>query len=255
MPAPKTRRPSYFGLIDRAAAQHHRSRSYGSRIATSTAISIASSVESSSALRKRGLAAVTCTALPRRSRRTEPRSSTSVRRKARGKLGALRQRQEHRVAEMGAGPRARQHMGDEDALVDLEAVLVALAQHGLVRASSLRRWRQVRGRRGGRDKLIESHEARHPPRRDLVIDGLRMNARGSARGLPRPPEDQRRRGGFGGVAPRLRRQRARPAPTSAARRRRSGSRSVREVGGPRRLRGEPSLARIGGRSRRRGGSR
>ena len=55
-----------------------------------------------------------------------------------GKRGAFRARQQHGVAEMLADARAREHVRKEQALVDLNAVLVAAADAPLRRATSSR---------------------------------------------------------------------------------------------------------------------
>src|SRR5277367_6382775 len=61
-------------------------------------------------------------------------SSAEIERAARGefgeKRGAFRARQEHGVTEMFADARARKHMREKQALVDLGTVLVALPMGG-----------------------------------------------------------------------------------------------------------------------------
>ena len=86
-----------------------------------------------------------------------------------GKLRALRPRQKHRVAEVGAAALAGEHVGEEDALVDLQPVLVALPA-GRLRRELLSTASGRDGFAGGRDKLIEPHEAR-PATGQAVIDG------------------------------------------------------------------------------------
>ena len=97
-------------------------------------------------------------------------------------------------------PRARQHVGEEDALVDLDAVLVALVQAGL--GGDLLGRRGETGHRGRRRKH-QILEAKHLAGRDLVVDRLGMDGEEAFAGLARTAEDQRRRCGFGGVPPRL----------------------------------------------------
>ena len=54
------------------------------------------------------------------------------------KRGAFRARQQHGVTEMFADARARKHMGEKQALVDLDAVLVALPMSATPASTSAR---------------------------------------------------------------------------------------------------------------------
>ena len=108
------------------------------------------------------------------------------------------------MAEMRAGPRTCEHMGEEDALVDLDAVLVALVQ-GRLGGHFLRRGSEARnGGRGGKDQVLEPH---HVAGGDLVVDRLGMDGEEALARRPRPGEHQRRRFRLGFVPPRLRRER------------------------------------------------
>ena len=68
-------------------------------------------------------------------------------------LGGLRPRQQHGVAQMMPGGLAARTCGKEDALVDLEAVLVALQECRLGGDCAARR-RQAGHRGGGREHQI-----------------------------------------------------------------------------------------------------
>ena len=122
--------PAAIFLVVHRVAAHDRDLGRSVEGATSTAISVWARVVSSSALRKRGLIMSRWTALPRRVRRAAPRSSAPRAANSATKRGAFRPRQQHGVTEMPADARARKHMGEEHALVDLDAVLVALAMSG-----------------------------------------------------------------------------------------------------------------------------
>ena len=105
-------------------------------------------------------------ALPWRFTAAVPRSSRTLCLQfgTRERLGA---RQQHRVAEMHAGLRIRQHVGEENALVDLDAVLVAL--HLL----ALRMDLGARGIRPGmrprpHRRAVGAHEAGLTPRERRV---------------------------------------------------------------------------------------
>ena len=69
-------------------------------------------------------------------------------------------RQQHRVAEMRAGVRMRQHVREEDALIDLDAVLVALHLLAL-RIDLLARRHQAGNELGG---LVGEHIGAHEVR-------------------------------------------------------------------------------------------
>ena len=61
----------------------------------------------------------------------EPRGAEvehAVSREFRGELFTVPTRQQHRMAEVLPGLRVRQHVGDEQPLVDLDAVLIALIE-------------------------------------------------------------------------------------------------------------------------------
>ena len=147
-----------------------------------------------------------------------------IERAARGefgaKRGAFRSRQQHGVTEMLADARARQHVGEKQALVDLDAVLVALAVSGFG-ADFLPGRDQSRNKRGrGVGEIVEAAEGRGALGQEIV-DPLDMQAEKrfarSARG-----RQQRIRGRlFGLVPPRLWRQLAkesrRLAPEGAVR--------------------------------------
>ena len=185
MPAPNTRRPWYFGCSTTAPRMTAISVARSSS-ARSTQISAPSSEVWSSALRKRGLFCVTTAALP--TRRTDaPSSSTTPSRSNCGSSASrLRPRQQHGVAEMASGALAAEHRGQEQALVDLEAALVAL-EAALLGGDLLRRRHQARHHAGGPD-----HRDPRPARSATAAPSTRRRRRRrggeeTARG-PRAPD-------------------------------------------------------------------
>ena len=127
-----------------------RCRFPASRMATSTAISMASSVVLSSALRKRSFFVVTMAALPRRSTLRVAEIETAVGVEFFQLLRGFGPRQQHGVAKMPAAGFAGEHVGEENALIDLDAVFVAL---------------QVLGFGGDLRRASASARARHRLRR------------------------------------------------------------------------------------------
>src|SRR5205807_8273479 len=71
-----------------------------------------------------------------------------------------RVRQQHGVAEVPSGARIREHGGDEDPLIDLQSLLVALQEGGLGRNLGARRNQPRHEHRGVVYKLIDADEAR-----------------------------------------------------------------------------------------------
>ena len=158
--------------------------------------------------------------------------------------GALGQRQEHGVAQMRAGPRTCEHMGEKDPLVDLDAVLVALVQ-GRLGGNLLRRRSEAGdGGRRGKHQVLEPH---HVAGGDLIINSLGMDGEEALAGRTRPGKHQGRRFRLGRVPTRLRRergdQRRRPLPVAGV------AMAVRgEVGRAGLLRGQPLRRGVGGQS-------
>ena len=104
--------------------------------------------------------------------------SAEIERAACGEFGdkrsAFRTRQEHGVTEMFADARARKHMREEQPLVDLEAILVALPMSGLgVDLLSCRRQPGDEVRRGV-DEVVEASEGR-TALGQTIVDPLDMS--------------------------------------------------------------------------------
>ena len=102
-------------------------------------------------------------------------------------------------------PLAGEHMGEEDALVDLDAVLVALVERGLGGNLLAARHQAGNGRRRGVDEVLDPDEA-GPLAGQRVIDPVGM---GGEEALPAGAggrQDFAGRRGFRGVPLRLRRQ-------------------------------------------------
>ena len=75
-------------------------------------------------------------------------------------LQRFRPRQQHGVAEMHAARRMREDMRQQQALIDLDAVLVALLQAVLARQLRRRRHQARHHRRGIADQMLDAHEFR-----------------------------------------------------------------------------------------------
>ena len=115
------------------------------------------------------------------------RAGAEIEEAARGELGnkrnAFRSRQQHRVTQMLADAGARKHVGKKEALVDLDAVLLALAVNGFG-PNFLLSWDQPRNqRRRGVDEVVEAAEARAALGQEIVdlldVEAQKRFARGS----------------------------------------------------------------------------
>ena len=99
----------------------------------------------------------------------------TVRRQLGERLLGLRSRQQHRVAEMPPRLIMREDVRDQNALVDLEAVLVAL-EHVLIRRDLCALRHKPRKRIGsGKQEFFHPHEASHAMG-DGAVDRARMRA-------------------------------------------------------------------------------
>ena len=166
-----------------------------------------------------------------------------------GERGAFRPRQQHRVAKMLADARAREHMGEEEALVDLDAVLVALRMSGFGADFLSCRDQSRNELRRGVDEIVEAAEGR-AALGQAIVDLLDVG--GEKRFARRARVRQQRlraacsasfRRGFGGS---LRRR----APSSGARRRRTRERRPHSRrSGPGRPRTIPAPPVLAGRRR------
>ena len=109
------------------------------------------------------------------------------------------------MAEVEAGALMAEHMRQEDALVDLDAVLVALVE-GRLRRDLLARRHQPGHRAGrGEDELFEADETRAVAGQ-AVVDPFGMGGEEALARLPRRRQDRRGGGRLVGAAPRFRRQ-------------------------------------------------
>ena len=153
-----------------------------------------------------------------------------------GELGAFGAGQQGGVAEMEAGAGVAEHVGEEDALVDLDAVLVALVESGLRRRPPPR---------SGRGRAPARRRARPAPPRGGSASGRRSLRRrharrartGSARAM-RGPSTARKR------PPRPRRDSASASPAACRRGGGSESRRRRSARRPPRRRRFPSGRRM-----------
>src|SRR6516165_9050179 len=104
----------------------------------------------------------------------------TVRRQLGERLLGLRSRQQHRVAEMPPRLIMREDVRDQNALVDLEAVLVAL-EHVLFRRDLCALGHKPRKRIGSsKQEFFHPHEASHAMG-DGAVDRARMRARNRSR--------------------------------------------------------------------------
>src|SRR5262249_30097731 len=85
----------------------------------------------------------------------------------------LRMQQQHRVAEMPAGALAREHVGEEDALVDLVSFLITLQERVFGRDLLARRHEARNGGGGFVDEVFEPGEA-GAVESEQVVEGLHM---------------------------------------------------------------------------------
>ena len=193
MPAPKMRLPRYFSLST-ATPRMTAISVVRSSVATSTASSVWAKGRVVLGVEETRIDHVEMDGLAasREARGAEIERAACG--EFRDERGAFRPRQQHRVTEMLADARARKHMGEEQALVDLDAVLVALPMSGFgvdlllvsgpipERASPRRR----RGRRGAgtssRARSGDRRSARHERRETIRETRARPT---TAR--PRPP--------------------------------------------------------------------
>jgi hypothetical protein len=107
----------------------------------------------------------------------------TVRRQLGERLLGLRSRQQHRVAEMPPRLIMREDVRDQNALVDLEAVLVAL-EHVLFRRDLCALGHKPRKRIGNsKQEFFHPHEASHAMGDGAAVDRARMRAREPAAGF------------------------------------------------------------------------
>ncbi len=181
MPAENRRRPRYFACSTTSPRSTAISVSRSS-VATSIAISRPSSVVSSSALRKRGLRMVTSAALPRRSSVAPSSASLPSLGEAPAVFGRLRPRQQHGVTQMHAGRGMGENVREQQALIDLGAVLVALCQAVFARQFLVVGHQTRQQRRRLADQMFDADEFREIMRQ-AAIDRLGM---GCAEIFPAP---------------------------------------------------------------------
>ncbi len=114
-------------------------------------------------------------------------------------------RQQHGMAEVPPAALAAEHRREKQALIDLEAALVAL-DGAVLGGDLLRRRNEARHHaRGAEHQLLDPHEAR-PPHRQCIVDGIAMAAEKAHAGVARRILNRGGRSLLAGVAPWLRRQ-------------------------------------------------
>ena len=106
------------------------------------------------------------------------------------------------MAEVSSAALAAEHRREKQALIDLEAALVALDRPVLGGDLLWRRNEAWHHARGADHQLLDPHEAR-PPHRQCIVDGVDVAAQKAHAGVPRRVLNRVRRGVLAGVTPRL----------------------------------------------------
>src|SRR5262252_3855552 len=106
------------------------------------------------------------------------------------------------MAEMPPAALAAEHRREKQALIDLEAALVALDQAVLGGDLLCRRNEARHYARGADRQLLDPHEAR-PPHRQSIVDGVDVAAQKAHAGVSRRFLNRVRRSVLACVAPRL----------------------------------------------------
>ena len=161
MPEPKTRRPAYLGwstapprstpTSDRVVEEHQVDGRLERR-----------GDASSSEFRNASFWVVMTPTSPSRSTRTGAEVARSRTAEAVEQRQRLRLRLRHRVHQMRAAARVGEHVGEEDPLLDLEALLVLLQQLALGVDRGAGRQEVGVALRGGVDELGDPQRPRHP---------------------------------------------------------------------------------------------
>ena len=171
---------------------------------------------------------------------------------SRGELGAFGAGQQGGVAEMEAGAGVAEDVREEDALVDLDAVLVALVEAGFGGDLPLGRDEAGHQRGGAPGQLVHAEEARAAGR-GRIVDPIGVRGQEALARCAGRRQHRSGRRGLGGPPLRLLRQRADQAaglgPEGAV------ARDVRLVGAGLAVRGAHSATRAADRPAARSGAR